>query len=267
MFFVLSKIGFFFIQPSNALVFFGGLGAVLLWSRWSCFGRWLCGLSLLGLAVCGLSPAANVLILPLEERFPRPEGPLDVDGVIVLGGSLDTIVMGERKAPALTSAAERLTIVPRLARQFPDVPIIHTGGHGLLTPANASEADGASALFEDFGLPSDRVILEDKSRNTYQNALFTKRLINPQPGQKWLLVTSAYHMPRSIGVFRKVGWTGLVAYPVDWRTRGWEDTKLGFSGVSNGLKRFDIAAREWIGLAVYWVSGRTSALFPAPEPD
>jgi uncharacterized SAM-binding protein YcdF (DUF218 family) len=264
MFFVISKIGFFFIQPSNALVFCGGAGAALLWTRWKRLGRWLCGLSVLALAICGLSPAANLLILPLEERFPAPQEIGSIDGIIVLGGAQDTIVMSARKAPSLTSAGERLMIVPRLARQFPGVPVIHSGGHGGMMVAEASEADGAEALFRDFGIPEERIVLEDRSRNTYENALFTKELVNPKPGQRWLLVTSAYHMPRSVGVFRAVGWSGIIPYPVDWRTRGWQDAGLGFSGVSEGLKRFDIAAREWIGLTVYWMTGKTSALFPEP---
>ncbi|MEJ8476727.1 YdcF family protein [Roseibium algae] len=262
MFLFFSKIGFFFIQPSNALVFLGGLGVVLLWSRWRRVGRGLCSVAVLMLAVLGLSPAGNLLILPLEERFSIPEHIDAIDGIIVLGGSLDTIVMGARGVLVLTSSAERLTVVPGLARRFPGVPVIHAGGHGLLMAAAVSEADGAGELLLDFGLPTERIILEDQSRNTHENAMFTYKMIAPKPGQKWLLVTSAYHMPRSIGVFRKAGWTGLIAYPVDWRTRGWEDATLGFSGVSSGLKRFDIAAREWIGLAAYWASGRTSAFFP-----
>lgn len=267
MFFVLSKLGFFFLQPSNALVFLAGIGCLALWTRWHRFGRWLAAVSVAVLAFCGLGPAANWLILPLEQRFPPPLQLGGIDGIIVLGGSLDTIVMGARSAPALTSAAERLTIVPRLSRRFPGVPIIHTGGHGRLLPAQASEADGAAALFRDFGIPDDRVILEDKSRNTYENARFTHKLVKPEPGQTWLLVTSAYHMPRSMGVFRAAGWSGLIAYPVDWRTRGWEDLGLGFSGVSEGLKRFDIATREWIGLFAYWLTGRTDRIFPGPGPS
>lgn len=265
MFFILSKIGFFFLQPSNLLVFMAGLGVFLLWTRWRRLGRLFCAFSILMLAFIGLSPAANWLILPLEERFGRPALGQAVDGIVVLGGSFDTRVMGTRREPALTSSAERLTVVPRLISTYPGVPIVHTGGHGLFVPEEATEAEGAYALFTDFGIDPARVLLEDKSRNTHENAIFTHRLVNPKPGQSWLLVTSAYHMPRAIGVFRQAGWETVIAYPVDWRTRGWQDSSLGFSGLSSGLRRFDVAAREWIGLFAYWLAGKTSEFLPGPE--
>ncbi|WP_417688868.1 YdcF family protein [Roseibium sp.] len=263
VFFILSKVAFFFLQPSNALVFGAAVGCLLLFTRWRGAGRWMV-LSCVGLiALAGLGPAANWLILPLEERFQRPAEIADIDGIIVLGGALDTIVMGARGEPALTTAAERLAVVPGLARRLPGVPIVHTGGHGLLVPGQTTEADGAAALFRDFAIEPGRITLEAKSRNTVENAVYTRQLLEPQPGQRWLLITSAYHMPRAVGVFRQAGWDGIVAYPVDWRTRGWSDAGLGFSGVSQGLRRFDIAAREWMGLLAYWMTGKTSSLFPA----
>ncbi len=265
MFFYVSKIGSFFIQPSNfltALIFFGLL--MMMSAKWSRAGRRLAWTGLLGLAICGLSPAANWLILPLEDRFPRPRTLAGYDGIIILGGSVDTIVTGRRGDTALTTSAERITIAARLARQLPDADVIHTGGHGIIVPAQATEAEGAARLFADFGIPEDRIVLEDVSRTTWENAVLTRELVAPEPGQTWLLVTSAYHMPRSMGVFEKAGWTGLTAYPVDYRTRGAEDRTLGFGGVSRGLRRFDIAFREWAGLLVYRLTGRSSALFPGP---
>lgn len=265
MFYYLSKIGHFFILPSNflmALVLLGLLTALVLKRRR--FGGLLAWSGLLGLLVCGFSPAANWLILPLEERYPRPADLGGVDGIIVLGGAVDTVVTGGRGDTALTLSAERITITARLARRLPEAKVIHTGGQGLIIPDQATEAEGAARLFEDFGISADRVLLEDVSRNTWENAVLTRDLIQPQPGQKWLLVTSAYHMPRAMGVFANAGWTGLTAYPVDYRTSGAGDRKLWFDGASKGLRRFDVAFREWLGLLVYRLSGRTQALFPGP---
>lgn len=268
MFFYMSKIGYFLIQPSNFLAAMLLVSVILLFrTRFRRLATVLVIFGSCGLFVCGFSPAANWLILPLEDRFPKPQALGTYDGVIVLGGSVDTIVSGVRGEPVLTTSAERLTIAARLARALPDTRIIHTGGHGVILAAQATESEIAADLFQDFGIAESRVVLEDESRNTWENAVFTRDLLKPQAGQSWLLVTSAYHMPRSMGVFRAAGWSGLTAYPVDYRTRGAEDRFLWFGGLSNGLRRFDIAFREWVGMVVYWLTGRSAALFPGPEVD
>ena len=109
----------------------------------------------------------------------------------------------------------------------------------------------------------ERLMFEDRSRNTSENALFSKEMAQPKPGERWLLVTSAYHMPRAIGIFRKAGFP-VEAYPVDWRTRGPSDLWRPFDRLSEGLRRCDVVVREWAGLLAYWLTGRTSELFPAP---
>lgn len=266
MFFYLAKVGYFFIQPSNFFIVLAllGLSVAALGIRRKT-GIRLAWFGVVALAVCGISPVANWIILPLEERFPRPASVEGFDGIIVLGGAVDTIVTGARGDTALTTSGERITITARLASQIPKAVVIHTGGQGFIVASQATEAEGAARLFEDFGIPADRIILEDESRNTWENAVLTKALVDPQPEQSWLLVTSAYHMPRAMGVFERAGWTGLTAYPVDYRTRGEADRMLGFSGVSKGLRRFDLAFREWIGLVVYRLTGRSASLFPEPK--
>jgi len=86
---------------------------------------------------------------------------------------------------------------------------------------------------------------------------------NPGASDPWLLVTSAAHMPRAVGVFRREGFY-IQPYPVDWRTRGREDWAVPFRWASSGLARVDAAAHEWVGLVVYYLTGRTLTLFPAP---
>ncbi len=265
MFFYLAKIGYFLIEPSNFLILLLLCGLVLISHgrrrRAGCVLAWTGGL---GLAICGFSPAANWLILPLENRFAKPAELVGYDGVIVLGGAVDTIVTGGRGDTALTNSGERVTIVSRLARQLPDAKIVHSGGKGVIVSSQATEAEGAARLFEDFGIPPGRVVLEDASRNTWENAVFTRDLLQPEPDQTWLLVTSAYHMPRAMGVFEMAGWSGITAYPVDYRTRGDSDRALGFAGTSKGLRRFDVAFKEWVGLLAYRLTGRSTAFFPGP---
>jgi uncharacterized SAM-binding protein YcdF (DUF218 family) len=253
VFFVLSKLLAFFTFPSNLAILIGILGLLLLPTRFARAGRRLAFLSLIVLAILGFSPVGNALIIPLENRFPpwnaTRSGP--ADGIIVLGGAID----GSRRSNEimLNEAAERLTVVPEMARRYPNVRILLSG----------TEAAFGARLLERLGIAKDRITLEDRSRDTMENAVFSKAIVQPKPGERWLLVTSAYHMPRAIGAFRKAGFP-IEAYPVDWRTRGAEDTLRPFATMSDGLQRTDTAFHEWIGLAVYWLTGRSSQLFPAP---
>jgi uncharacterized SAM-binding protein YcdF (DUF218 family) len=269
MFFLASKILGFFAIPSNLVISIGLFGVCLLPTRFKRAGRRLAAASIVILAVLGLSPIGNILIIPLEQRFPAWDSTAGApDGIIVLGGAIAPDVSGARNEVALNESAERMTAVAELARRYPEARILFSGGSGALIFDEGTEAEFVLRLFESFGIPSSRVVLEDRSRNTVENAVFSKEILSPKPGERWLLVTSAYHLPRAIGAFRKVGFA-VEPYPVDWRTRGNEDALRPFPTLGDGLRRTDTAVREWIGLAAYWLSGHSSALFPAPErgPD
>jgi uncharacterized SAM-binding protein YcdF (DUF218 family) len=264
MFFFLSKVLGFFASPSNLVIAAGLLGVLLLATRLARIGRYLTVASLIALAVMGLSPLGNALIIPLEQRFPPwddTRGP--PDGIVVLGGAITPDVSAARNDVALNEAAERITATVALARRYPDARIIYSGGTGALIFREGSEAASAVRIFESLGIPHARIIAEEQSRNTEENAVFSLLLAMPQPGERWLLVTSGYHMPRAMGVFRQAGFP-VEAYPVDWRTRGPQDALRPFSTLGSGLERADTAAREWIGLLVYRLTGRSAALFPGP---
>ncbi len=262
--FGLSKLIGFFALPSNLLFAIALLGILLMVTRFRRLGQGLAVGAVLGLVVLGISPAGNMLIFPLEERFPqwKPGGPAP-DGVVVLGGAVSPDVSFERGQPALNEAAERMTVVAKLARDHPKARIAFTGGNGRLFDG-ASEAHFVADLFESFGIARDRLILEDRARNTLENAVFTKRLVQPKPAERWLLVTSAHHMPRSIGIFRQAGFP-VEAYPVDFRTRGPADLKGPFGSIAAGLARTDAAMHEWAGLLAGWLLGQTSEMFPGPQ--
>jgi uncharacterized SAM-binding protein YcdF (DUF218 family) len=265
MFFVISKIFGFFTQPSNMIATICAIGALLLLLQRQRAGTLTLTFGVLLLLVFGYSPAGNVLLLSLSERFPawQFDGP-DPDGIIILGGAIDSEISAARGALEMNSAAERITTMLELARRFPKARIVFTGGSGNLIESSVPEAPIAGRLLESFGVATDRITLESASRTTDENATFTRRMVSPKPGERWLLVTSAVHMPRSIGVFRAAGFD-VEAYPVDWRTRGWVDAGLPFDAMSAGLARTDIAIHEWTGLVTYWLTGRSSALFPAPQ--
>jgi uncharacterized SAM-binding protein YcdF (DUF218 family) len=264
MFFVASKVLGFFALPSNLLVTLGLLGVALSPTRWSRTGLRLSAAAILLIALFGLSPLGNALILPLEDRFP-PWDPTHgaPDGIVVLGGAVDELVSQARGDFELNEAAERMTATVTLARRYPAARVVFSGGTGHLLLQSGNEAEVGVRLFESLGIAPDRITSEDRSRTTAENAAFTKALIDPQPSQRWLLVTSAHHMPRAIGVFRRVGFA-VEPYPVDWRTRGRDDLFRPFANVADGLRRTDTAMREWVGLLAYRLTGRTSELFPGP---
>jgi uncharacterized SAM-binding protein YcdF (DUF218 family) len=264
MFFVLSKILGFFANPSNLIISFGLLGVVMLLTPWRRAGFWLATVSMVVLAVLGLLPIGNALLLPLEDRFPawQAEGAAPA-GIVVLGGAITPDVSAARHEVALNEAAERLTAAAALARHYPDARLIYSGGSGALIYDEGNEAPLALALFESLGVAAERIALEDRSRNTIENAIFSKTIAQPKPGERWLLVTSAYHMPRAVGAFRSAQFP-VEPYPVDWRTRGKEDAFRLFATMGDGLRRTDTAVHEWVGLFAYWLSGKSSELFPSP---
>jgi len=264
MFFTLSKILGFFALPSNLVIAVGLLGTVMLRTRLRRSGLALAIGSLIVVAIIGLSPLGNALILPLEQRFP-PWDPSHgaPDGVVVLGGAIGPELSTSRHEISLNESAERMTAVAQLARRYPRARIVFSGGNGSLLFRQGTEAGYALELFLSFGIARERLLLEDQSRNTIENAVYARDLAAPKPGERWLLVTSAHHMPRAVGVFRKAGFA-VEAYPVDFRTRGGEDLFRPFASVGDGLRRTDTAMREWAGLAIYWLTGQMSELFPGP---
>jgi len=264
VFFTVSKIFGFFALPSNLFVCIGIAGLILLCTRLTRLASWLVVTSLVLIALCGLSPLGNALILPLEDRFPPWDASRGApDGIVVLGGAITPDVSIARGTTALNEAAERITKTAELAHRYPNAKIIFSGGNASLMFDGGVEAGVAVRQLEALGVTHDRISAEEQSRNTIENAVFSRLIADPKPGERWLLVTSAYHMPRAIAVFRAAGFA-VEAYPVDWRTRGPIDALRPFDSLGDGLRRTDTAVREWVGLLVYRLSGKTTELFPAP---
>lgn len=263
MFFYLSKLLWLLAQPSNLLLLLLVAAVLGVW-----FGhRRLAAPLLYGvtavLALVGLLPVGLWLMTPLENRFAAlTELPDRVDGVIVLGGGVDLPVAEARRTIALNEAGERSTTLMELGQRYPDARLIFTGGTDWLSGVPTSEAEVMREFYRRQQFESARVLFEDRARNTYENALFSRQLLEPAPGERWLLVTSASHMPRAVGVFRRAGWP-VLAYPVDYRTTGGFELWSGLD-VALRLKEFDEASKAWLGLVAYWLSGRTSALLLAP---
>jgi uncharacterized SAM-binding protein YcdF (DUF218 family) len=265
LFFVLSKTLGIMLMPTNFLIGLGLFGAILLATRFVFLGRKFLIASIALLAICGFSPLGKWLLYPLEQRFPPWDAARGApDGIVVLGGSIDPDLSIAHGAPVVRAAADRVIAAAALALQYPNARIVFSGGSANLISNDEKEADYAVSVFESLGIARERLIMERRSRNTQENAEFSKAIAAPKSGERWLLVTSAFHMPRSVGLFRKSGFA-VEPYPVDWRVGGRADL-LRFSILpTGGLDRIDIGVREWMGLAVYGISGKTSEFFPGPD--
>jgi uncharacterized SAM-binding protein YcdF (DUF218 family) len=268
LFFALSKTLGIMLLPTNFLIGVGVAGAILLATRFASLGRKLLIASVAVLAICGFSPLGNLLLYPLESRFPPWDAARGApDGIVVLGGSIDPDLSAAHGLTVFSGSVDRIIAGAALAHRYPKARIVFSGGNANLVADDAAkEADYAISVFESLGISRDRLIMERRSRNTKENAEFSKAMVGPKDGERWLLVTSGYHMPRSVGLFRKAGFA-VEPYPVDWRTGGGTDL-LTFSTLAvNGLERTDAAMREWIGLAAYRATGKIDEFLPGPAQN
>jgi uncharacterized SAM-binding protein YcdF (DUF218 family) len=207
-------------------------------------------------------PIGQLLLIPLEARFPRPDPlPDQVAGIIVLGGAIDSDLSEAHGVVALNNNAARLTEALALAQRYPTAKILFTGGSADIVGPQIREAEYAKRFFLDQGLPPERLLIEDNSRNTWENAFNSLAVVQPKPDENWLLVTSAYHMPRSVGIFRRVGWH-VIPDPVDYRTEG--KLRIRSFVLLVRLEELQVGLKDWIGLIAYSLLGRTDSLFPGP---
>lgn len=262
--FVAAKIVGYFIQPSNFIALLAVLGFALLLFRFRRLGTAAFSAAALLLTVFGISSSGLVALGALENRFPVPRLDSPVAGMILLGGAVDTHISAERGQSTTNDAGERITAVAELSRRFPDARIVLSGGASDIRAAQPlSESAVARRLLTDLGVDVKRIEMEEKSRDTCENAEQSLALAKPQATENWLLVTSASHMPRAVACFRAAGFA-VIPYPVDFRTQGTESIMTPSKSVAAGLAAADLAAHEWIGLAGYRLSGRTSDAFPVP---
>ncbi|MGE0152953.1 MAG: YdcF family protein [Reyranellaceae bacterium] len=265
--FELGKILWTVFAPANLLV----IGLCLAWffmgrrdrRAWG-WPRLLLGSMTIVCLLIAVTPLSHLPMQLLENRFSRPAiMPAKVDGIIVLGGGMMPLLSISRDEPVmLASGNVRLAAFVDLARRYPDARLIFAGGSGSLFSPAPSEASIARVALERMGLEIERARFEDRSRNTEENALFSKEMMKPKKGETWFLITSASHMPRAIGVFRAQDWD-VTPYPVGYITSGDPLDGFGFDFLG-GLAALQTGVREWIGMIGYYAYGYTNEIFPAP---
>jgi uncharacterized SAM-binding protein YcdF (DUF218 family) len=263
MFFYLSKILWFFTDPGNILLFCLCIIAALAWTKHLKVVKFFLFFTALFAVVVSVLPIGPVLFNNLENRFPRATKlPNQVTGIIVLGGVVDQFVTIDREQITINGAAERVIEFARLSFLYPNAKLVFSGGSGVMSKQDLKESDAVKPLLLAFGIKPNRVIYENQSRNTFENASLTKKLIKPKNTENWIVITSAFHMPRAIGTFRQNGWN-VIAHPVDYHTL----TNVSFGpkfSLLSGLGTLSAVIHEWLGLTFYWLSNRTNEFYPKP---
>jgi uncharacterized SAM-binding protein YcdF (DUF218 family) len=259
---VLSEAIGFLSVPSNVIASLAVISLLLIVLRLR--SRAFVTISLAALVLAALSPLGNALLTPLEQRFPEMKYPdQNIDGIIVLGGSYDSVSHAYASVIVLEEDTEPMAVIVDLARRYPQAKIIFSGGTGPSWGPGPSEAAIVKGYFVSFGIPAERISIEERSLTTEENASFTAKMVRPSPSSHWMLVTSAYHMPRAMGAFRKAGFN-VVAFSVGQRTHGWGQFWWPSSTATDNLRRLDVAIHEWAGLIDYRLSGYSDAWFPGP---
>ena len=256
-FFIVSKLIGALLRPDTWIIIALAVVVLALIAQRRRLALRVASMTLLALVTLAVLPLGNLLLQPIERSYPANPPLAGVDGIIVLGGGEDARASAYWGQMQFNEGGDRFAAGLALARKFPDARLLFAGGSGALRDlagADVSEASIAERFFLDQGIDPDRLLLEGRSRNTAENARLSLTLANPEADDTWVLVTSAFHMPRAMRSFEAAGWTGLVAYPVDYRTAGFTDD-IGWN-LTGKLLVLNTAIRETFGQLAYRLTGR-----------
>mgnify|MGYP006273725367 CR=1 FL=1 len=211
----------------------------------------------------GATPIAGLSLQKLENWYPRPHHdqlPDKIDGIIVLGGMLDAQKSAGRDYPIYNANVNRFIDFLTLHNDYPDAKAVITGGQGALFPADATPNSYIRQTLTELGYSDENIIFEDMSKNTYENLVESKKLVKPGQGENWLLITSAFHMPRAVAVFCSNGWP-VIPYPTGHITSEGQSGPYSL-GVLDQFYKLHVALREGIGIVAYRLFNKTFVTLP-----
>ncbi|HLP70158.1 MAG TPA: YdcF family protein [Rhizobium sp.] len=260
--FLFSKLFWIVAQPLSLAFLAGLFGTVCTALRRPRMALLFLGASLAILFVTLYTSAGTVALQRLEAHVQRPEqDPVQVSCMVVLGGAFETEVTTVRGGTDLNQAADRFVETLRLALKFPRSRILVSGGDGSFGGTYEGDAAAARRFFAQFGVSEDRLTSEATSRTTFENVINSGPLLADPAMRRCLLVTSAFHMPRSLALFHMAG-IELTPWPTDYRTSGSATLRLDFTQPTLNAQQTATAMREWIGLLAYYLTGRTASALP-----
>ncbi len=261
IFFVLSKLLWLLIRPENLIIIALAIVILLFFLKKDELAKKYLYITSTMIFFIAIFPIGSWLLYPLETHFPtKPDLPKQVDGIILLGGSFLPSNSEAWNKVQTNSFADRIHDFLALIHRYPNAKAIFTGGSASVLNAHQTEAYFAEKLFTNIGIKKGRIEFEDRARNTYENILYSKKIAQPQANETWVVITTAFHLPRTIGIFCQQQWP-VIPYPADFHTnpKGLFSLTLNLSAHLNTL---NYAIHEWIGLVAYFLTGKTTSLLP-----
>lgn len=255
--YVFSKFVEFFLVPGNVLVLLLVAGVALEWTRWPALGRRITTVAAALFLIFWLVPVGFLIVKPLEDTYSRPPLPRHVDGILVLGGVFSPPIYLARGAPSQNVVEGRFVAAADLSRRYPEARIVFSGGSGAVFGDQTPEARVARLAFAELGVDQSRITLEGRSRNTWENILYSRDLVKPKPGETWILATSAFQLPRAMAIARRLHWK-FIPWPTDYMTSTSLNPFPLQLDLSNNLNAADIGIHEWLGIVCYRLMGRAA---------
>lgn len=255
MFFILSKISTFIIDPAFLLVLFTFLSWLVSKKR---YRQKLKSFIIILLFYLFSTATTSNALFSLLENWEKPSPLADgYDSVIVLSGMTRSMINPTIKTVEFTDAVDRLLVGISRVKEGKAETIIISGGDGSLSQENPSEAVLLKSFAVKWGLEERRIIIDATSKNTYENALHSAEIIKRQGFKKNLLITSAFHMVRARGCFRAAG-VSVDVLPVDYRVADVAGDFRDFIPSAPALEQSGLFIHELVGILVYGITNKAS---------
>ena len=260
MTFLLSKILWILFAPFNLILLLIILASIFSFFKFILCSRIFYLTALLFFLTTGIIPSGAFLMYQLERDFYNQVSlPKTIDGILILSGATNPYLTKVHNQVSINSNGERLIESIILIKEYPKAKVIFSGGSGFILDYEFTHSEAAKIFYQNLGIDLNRINFEDQSRNTYENILFSKNIANPKVDENWVLVTSAFHLKRSINISEKISWN-LIPYPTDFNQPIKFNWKFDYN-LLNNLVFFRNASHEWLGIIVYYFLGRTSKIF------
>ena len=260
MTFFLSKILWILFSPFNLILLLIILAFIFSFFKFILCSRIFYLSALLLFLTTGAIPTGAFLMHQLEKNYYNKVSlPNTIDGILILSGATRPYLTKIHNQVTIKSNGERLIESVVLIKKYPKAKVIFAGGSNTILDYEFTHSEAAKIFYQNLGINLDRINFEDQSRNTYENIVFSKNIANPKVDENWVLVTSAFHLKRSINISEKISWN-LIPYPTDFNQPKKFNWKFEYN-LLNNLVLFRQASHEWLGIIAYYLMGRTSKIF------